>query len=83
VHPYLLYGIPVWEVTNATNLKRLQERATPYFVKTNILKIKEIYEIGVAKVMFRLTRYNKLQNFNSLPKLELYIIDQQDYQMPT
>jgi len=24
VHPHLLYGIPVWGATNATNLKRLQ-----------------------------------------------------------
>jgi len=97
VHPYLLFGIPVWDVSNATNLKPLQsfqnktikiigggknsERATPCFVKTNILKIKEIYEIEVVKVMFLLTSHTII-NFkiltDSLPKLEPYIIDQQD-----
>jgi len=74
VHPYLLYGIPVWSATFETNLKHFKfsktkhqiigggkyyDRATPYFVKNNILKIREIYELEVAKVMFQLTHYNK------------------------
>jgi len=34
------------------------------FVKNNILKTREIYELEVAKVMFRLAHYNKPVNLS-------------------
>jgi len=84
VYSYLLYGISVWGATFETNLKRLQifqnkiigsgkyyDRATPYFVKNNILKICEIYELEVTKVMFRFAHYNKSVNLSRVPSIEL------------
>jgi len=35
------------------------DRTTLHFVKNNILKIREIYELEVAKVMFRITHLKK------------------------
>jgi len=79
VHPHLLYGISVWGGIPKSNLKRLQtiqnkaikiigagnyfDKATPYFVKRDVLKISEIYQLEIAKLMFRLTHYSIPFNF--------------------
>jgi len=60
------------------------DRATPYFVKNNILKIREIYELEVAEVVFRLAHYNKpinLSRFFTKVKTLQYILEQPDFQI--
>ena len=77
IHPYLLYGITIWENTYATHLKRLKslqnkavkviaggqyfDHATAYYKLLNILKIEDLYTLEVAKVMHKFSR-NKLLN---------------------
>jgi len=59
------------------------DKATPYFVKNNIIKIRDIYKLEVAKVMFRLVRCNKSINLSrSFTKVgTIYILEQPDFQM--
>ena len=67
VHPYLLYGLPIWGSTFPTclqKLQRLQNKAlriisncnpktstAPLFYQYKILKIQDLYYFEIAKIM--------------------------------
>ena len=77
IHPYLLYGITIWESTYKKYLKRLrtlqnkavkvlsggrwQDHASSYSSQLNILKSEDLYTYEVAKLMHNISQ-------NKLPK---------------
>ena len=81
IHPYLLYGITIWENTYATHLKRLKslqnkavkviaggqyfDHVTAYNKLLNILKIEDLYTLEVAKLMHKFSVINYSTDFFS------------------
>ena len=81
VHPHLLYGLPIWEITFPTylqKLQRLQNKAlriisncnpktstTPFFYEYKILKIQDLYYFEISKIMHQYSNKHLLICFTS------------------
>ena len=77
LYPHITYGIVLWGATPNAQLSRLKtiqnkiikiigggewrERATPYYLQLDILKLDDVYKLEVGKLMFH-------NNKNNLPK---------------
>ena len=75
IHSHLLYGLPVWASTCKTYLSKIKvlqnkaisiiseiphkERVSPYYYKLQILKLDDLYQFELAKIMHQYT-HNKL-----------------------
>ena len=80
VHTHLHYALPLWGATYKSyliKLKRLQNRAlriisktkirgkiTPQFYKCEILKLEDLYNFEIAKLMYQFTHSKLPLNFN-------------------
>lgn len=74
VHPHLLYGISIWGGTFKTYQNKLNtlqnkavkivtganyyDHATPSYIDLNLLKLPDLYQHEIAKLMFRQTNNN-------------------------
>jgi len=85
IHPHLIFALPVWGSTFPTYLSKLQrlqnmairinancncfQSLTPYFHELKILKISELFQSEIGKIMYKHSNKQLPTRFNFLSTL--------------
>ena len=94
IHPHLLYALPLWGSSFPTYLSKLQRlqnkalriisnsnqltSATPLFHKLEILKITDLYQFEISKLMYLHSKKSLPHCFLDLFPPQQFIVEQQD-----
>ena len=94
VYPYLTYGIPIWGSTYNTHKNKLfivqkliiriiagakyNDHTNPLFHKLHLLKLDDLYQVEVAKIIYKFK-----QNSLPAPLCKIFTLNTQIYQRTT